>query len=77
MSGPRLPEPEAVPEAEADTAARRAAVIRSRRARGGRARLILDNTRADAAATAGAAPRAPGGFGSALEGRGRYKLVGG
>lgn len=75
MSGPDLPEPDPVPEAESITAARQASEVRRRRARGGRARLILDNARSTPTDST-AAPRAPGGFVSQLgSSRGRSALV--
>ena len=71
MGAPRLPDPEPVPEPEADTAARQASEIRRRRARGGRARLILTNNRAGQLSGPGDAARAPGAFGGGgLRGRG-------
>lgn len=79
MGAPKLPEPDPVPESESDTAARAAAVVRSRRARGGRAKLILNNARAlDLAPTTGSggALRPAGGFSTTLGGaRGRAALV--
>ncbi len=76
MAAPRLPDPEPVPEPEAETAVRQASEIRRRRARGGRARTILSNGRAQLEGGGDAGGRSAGAFVSGLGGaRGRRALI--